>query len=88
MKCCELVEAFDIEDGSLQGLPPEQVFILGVEWATFRQRLSESAPFTMVCLLENRPRLVAMAERNGRFVEDRQTSRPDLIEVWVGDYIS
>ena len=81
-----LVEPFDVDDGSLVGLSPEYIFAMGVEWAMFRQRLSTGKPFTTLCLPENRQRFVAMAERNRRFVEDRQTACLGWFEVWVGDY--
>jgi hypothetical protein len=83
----ELVEPFEIDDGSLRGLRPEYAFALGVEWAMFRQQLSSGAPFTSLCLPENRQRFVAMAERNRRFVEDRQTACPGWFAIWVGDYL-
>jgi len=43
---CELVEPFDIDDGSLRDMTPEYVFALGVEWQLFRQRLECGKPFT------------------------------------------
>lgn len=85
---CELVEPFDVDDGSLRGLRPEYVFALGVEWEMFRKRLAAGTPFTILCLPHNRQRLVRMAERNRRFVEDRQTACPQWAEIWVGDLIS
>src|SRR5215467_14335540 len=83
-----LVEPFDIDDGSLKGLTPEYAFALGVEWQLFRQQLETGRPFKILCLPENRRRLVAMAERHRRFVEDRQTACVDWFEIWVGDFIS
>jgi len=83
-----LVELFEIDDGSLQGLRPEYIFALGFEWAMFQQRLSGGAPFTTLCLPENRQRFVGMAERRNRFVEDRQTTSPEWSEIWVGDYMA
>jgi len=82
-----LVEPFEIDDGSLRGLLPEYIFALGVEWAMFRQQLAKGVPFTTMCLPENRTRFVRMAERNRRFVEDRQTACPGWFEVWVGDQL-
>jgi len=84
---CELMAPFDVDDGSLRGLAPEYIFALGVEWAMFRQQLASKKTFTALCLPENRKRLVAMAERNRRFVEDRQTACRGWIEVWVGDQL-
>lgn len=83
----ELVEPFDIDDGSLKGLTPEYAFALGVEWVFFRQQLETGKPFKTLCLPQNTKRLVAMAERHRRFVEDRQTASVDWTEIWVGDSI-
>jgi hypothetical protein len=82
----QLVEPFEIDNGSLAGLSPEYIFTMGVEWAMFRQKLSEGTPFTVLCLPENSERLIRMAERKNRFVEDRQTGCAGWTEVWVGDY--
>jgi hypothetical protein len=82
-----LVESFEIEDGSIQGLAPAYVFAMGVEWAMFRQKLNIETPFTVFCLPENAARFVRMAERKNRFVEDRQTGCDGWTEIWVGDYV-
>jgi hypothetical protein len=82
-----LIEPFDVDDGSLKGISPEYAFALGVEWCFFRQRLATGKPFKMLCLPENVKRLVALAERHRRFVEDRQTTCVDWIQIWVGDSI-
>jgi hypothetical protein len=82
----ELVEPFEIDDGSLNGLAPHYVFSLGVEWEMFRRQLARGTPFTTLCLPENRTRFVKMAERHNRFVEDRQTGCVGWTEIWVGDY--
>ena len=81
-----LVEPFDVDDGSLDGLSPHYIFTMGVEWDMFRRRLTTGEPFTMLCLPENRDRFVRMAERHSRFVEDRQTGCVGWTEIWVGDY--
>src|SRR5579859_3082891 len=70
----QLVEPFDIDDGSLHQCSPEYAFCLGVEWLLFRQQLSTGKPFKTVCLSGNVRRFVALAERHRRFVEDRQTA--------------
>jgi len=84
----ELVEPFEIDDGSLRGLSPQYIFALGVEWAMFRRQLADGSPFTTLCLPENRIRFVRMAERHSRFVEDRQTGCVGWTSIWVGDVIS
>jgi hypothetical protein len=42
---CELVEPFDITEGSLRDMTPGYVFALGVGWQLFRQRLESGTPF-------------------------------------------
>src|ERR1700683_1558727 len=83
-----LVEPFETGDGSLRGVNAEFAFGLGVQWAMFRQKLVRNVPFTTLCLAENRGRFVRMAERHGRFVEDRPTTWPGWVEIWVGDAIA
>lgn len=83
----ELVEPFDVDDGSLEGLAPSHIFTLGVEWQLFRQRLASGKHFTTLCLPENAERFVKMAERHKRFVEDRPNVTPGWSEVYVGDYL-
>jgi hypothetical protein len=83
----ELIEPFDIDDGSLEGISPKEAFALGVEWLMFRRRLQSGQPFKIWCLSNNAARLVKLAERHNRFVEDRQTGCDGWSEVWVGDYV-
>jgi hypothetical protein len=83
-----LVEPFEVDDGSLSGITPEYAFAMGVEWQIFRLQLLTGKPFKMLCLPENRARLVNLAERHKRFVEDRQTACVAWFEIWVGDLIS
>ncbi len=65
-----LIEPFDVDDNSLAGMPPHVCFTLGVEWEMFRRQLEENAqPFSNLVLDKNASRLVALAERSGRFVE-------------------
>jgi len=83
----ELVEPFDIDDGSLEGIAAKEAFTLGVEWLMFRRRLQSGQPFKVLCLENNASRLVKLAERHNRFVEDRGTGYEGWSEVWVGDYL-
>jgi hypothetical protein len=84
----ELVEPFDMDDVSLNGISPQFAFILGVEWQVFRQRLKSGQPFTTLCLPQNANRLVKMAEHHRRFVEDRPNVFAGWTEIFVGDYIA
>jgi hypothetical protein len=81
----DLIEPFDVDDGSLAGVSPENAFALGVEWQMFRERLKSGQPFTTLCTSANTSRLVKMAERQGRFVEDRPTPWAGWREIWVGE---
>jgi hypothetical protein len=83
-----LVDPFEINDGSLANLSPQEVFTLGVEWAMFRVRLEDGKPFRELCGASNAQRLQNLAERFGRFSECRRTSIRGLSEVWVGTSIS
>lgn len=74
MEPFELVEPFDTDDGSLDGADPQLSFCLGVEWATFRQKLSSGQRFRVVAISNNADRLVRMAEKQGRFVEHHALS--------------
>jgi hypothetical protein len=84
----ELVEPFDTDESSLNQVNPETAFALGVEWQMFRQRLKSGHPFQTLCLSINTNRLVKLAERHRRFVEDRPTPWIGWSEIWVGDYIA
>jgi hypothetical protein len=53
----------------------------------FRQRLKTGRPFQTLCISLNTSRLVKMAERQRRFVEDRPTPWAGWSEIWVGDYL-
>jgi len=83
----ELIEPFETNDNSLKGVNSEIAFTLGVEWQMFRQRLKTGRPFQTLCLSLNTNRLVKMAERQRRFVEDRPTPWAVWSEIWVGDYL-
>ena len=81
-----LVEPFDTDDGSLDGINVGECFALGVEWQIFRERLKSGKAFTYLCLANNAIRLSRMAERHRRFVEYRSSITPGWAEVQVGDY--
>lgn len=82
------MEPFDTDDGSLSGITPRMAFALGVEWERFRQRLKSENPFKTYCLPPNAARLVKLAERHNRFVEDRPNACAGWTEIFVGDYIA
>ena len=65
----DLIEPFNVDDGSLLGLSPAVCFALGAEWEAFRKKLTVGAPFTDLVMSHNARRLSAMAERHCRFAE-------------------
>lgn len=77
-----LAEPFDIDDGQLDGLTPQEVFCLGVEWQMVRQSLEHGERFERVMHIENRDRVAALLQRHNRkhnftFMHD------DGTEAWV-----
>src|SRR5438552_1591297 len=80
----ELVEPFDIDDGSLEGIAAKEAFTLGVEWLMFRRRLQSGQPFKVFCFQHypkrvmrqfpprpkrDRPRLLPLLALRGVFCE-------------------
>lgn len=80
-----LAEPFDIDDGELDGLTPQQCFVLGVEWATFRHAMQSGDEIGMMIHAENCQRIKAMTERHGR----RFTAQfhDDAGESWVSIHV-
>lgn len=62
----ELIEPFDIDDGQLDGVRPQVVFSLGVEWEMLRQELDAGREMKRTIHAENLARFVKMCERRGR----------------------
>lgn len=79
----DLVESFDIDDGSLANMSVEQAFVLGVEWAGIRSLLSRPTcvddtgirvtihSFEEVVHTFNVKRLMKMGQRHGWVVSSR-----------------
>lgn len=63
-----LTDPFDIDDGSLDGLTPEQAFVFGVEWGMLFQSLDEEESRLVFVNIhtENAERLVRLCRRKGR----------------------
>jgi hypothetical protein len=66
----ELKESFDIDNGSLAGLTPEEAFVLGVEWECVWRKMQRALvtipplrEFRQLVHLRNVGRLRALAER-------------------------
>lgn len=60
-----LVQPFYIDDGELDGLTPQQVFVLGVEFAMIMNLLDGGEPFEKQFHAENEYRVSQMCERRG-----------------------
>lgn len=67
----EFAEPFDIDDGELDGLSPQLIFTLGVEWQMFFHDMESKDEFYRDVHIENVPRLKAMCERHGRQVKEQ-----------------
>lgn len=80
----ELVEPFDIDDGELDGISPQEAFVLGVEWMRWRQRVVDGKPYTDVCLANNAVRIQGLLERNGWQCEAQPGLAPGWAKIWVG----
>lgn len=81
-----LVRPFDIDDGQLDGLTPQQCFVLGYELAQFDARLATGEEFECLIHAENRERVDAAIERESRgaaliWKED------DPSETWVDVHV-
>jgi hypothetical protein len=58
----DLVNRFHIDDGELNGLTPEDAFVLGVEWEMVRQELlHEKGEFSRPVHVRNLDRLLKLA---------------------------
>lgn len=65
-----LVEPFDVDDGQLDGIRPNEIFTMGVEFEMLRQRLLPGEEnFRIYVNRKNSERLIALCERHDRFVE-------------------
>lgn len=62
----ELIESFDIDDNQLDGIRPQVVFSLGVEWEMVRQELDTGREVNRTIHVENTERFRAMCFRRGR----------------------
>ena len=86
MAAFDLIEPFDVDDGSLADFGPALCFALGVEWQLFRERLLAGGRFVNLAMSEGVARLSQMAERQGRFVEHHPVCDGWAMIV-VGDYL-
>lgn len=87
-----LIEPFDIDDGSLTGFSEQLIFTLGVEWVKWLVNITHNKVRTDICLEQNAPRLIRLLERHGFYCEDRPFPFQDISgkacnqwrQIWVG----
>jgi hypothetical protein len=61
-----LIKSFEIDDGQLDGLSPQEVFVLGYELADVDRQLKTRKPFSRLIHAENRHRIEASCMDSGR----------------------
>lgn len=85
----KLQASFEIDDGSLEGLAPELIFSMGVEFLILLRKIQvHKEPFREFCLAPNGPRIEALAAKYDRFSEIRPVDcTNEWVEIWVGDTI-
>lgn len=62
-----MVEPFHVDDGELNDLTLQQVFVLGVEFEMIRAQLETGAPFERMFHSDNIDRVEKMCNRQRRF---------------------
>ena len=82
----DLMESFEVDDGSLNGIPSATIFAMGVEWEiVYRRMVDWPKSFTQLILKENAIRLEALAAKQGRMSECRPTEKEGWWELWIGE---
>lgn len=61
-----LIKSFDIDDGQLDGLTPQHIFVLGYELATIDWLLQQPAEITRNVHAANRERIEKSCKDSGR----------------------
>jgi hypothetical protein len=78
-----LVEPFDIDNGELAGLRPQDCFVLGVEWQMVHTILATGKPASMPLHAKNASRIKRMCIRR-----DRAFKVVSNGDEWVWLYVS
>ena len=74
-----LIQKFHVDDGELDGLAPQLIFVLGVEFGSFQSELQRnSEPFRESVHVENSKRIQHMCWVSRRSVEEVPT-----VDGWV-----
>lgn len=58
-----LVDPFDIDNGELNGLTPQEVFALGYEYGVIREKIESREPFEMQFHSDNYDRIKSLCKR-------------------------
>lgn len=61
-----LVDSFGIDGNELDGLTPQECFVLGVEWQMTAAQADQPYAFSRPIHLENRDRIEALLKKRGR----------------------
>lgn len=61
-----LVKSFDIDNGELDGMTPQECFVLGYELAEVDYMLQDGGPVLKIVHAENRDRLIKSCQDLGR----------------------
>lgn len=77
-------DVFDIDEEQLKQLSSKEAFVLGVEYAIFRNVLSTGDSFSAVVHLDNAERLSKLASTNGRTVTTKLLN-DDWAELKIGN---
>lgn len=77
-----LIKSFDIDNGELEGLGPQEIFVLGYELAQIDHKLEGTKEFSQPVHAENRQRIIKACGDSGR--QYRLTWLPgDESESWL-----
>ena len=61
-----LLKSFDIDNGELDGLTPQEIFVLGYELAQIDSRLERADKISLMVHSDNRPRIEKSCKDSGR----------------------
>jgi hypothetical protein len=73
-----VLEPFFIDNGELDGLPPQTIFALGVEWEMVRSQLAANDAFTRMVHRRNLQRIKMLCIRQKRQFKVREWQPLDV----------
>ena len=80
----DLVDPFYIDSGELDGLSLQTAFVLGVEWATLRERLASEKTFRCPVHAANASRLLKLCLSRDVQADFELGPDPEWVELIVG----